>query len=313
MLVAGGAAVVILGNNSIDGCFAYTSPARPLRSTDVVVLHDGRVGHVTTDHVSQDPSFNADGSAIVFSSGRDGVYDPELGFERLALFTANIGGKSVERLTNGPYDHQPNWSPVGSEVVFVRSQFGKSRDPRVDIPLWEELWTLDVNTEEERLLFRAAPKPASPYQLFSPAWSPDGRHIVFSRADRRHHDVWMMDSDGSNSRRIAVDVSSSYFDSPELDWAPDGEHLVFVGATDEGEGIHLLDLDTGRTRRIVERGSSPAWSEDGSQIAYWEGSAKESDTDYRLYVVDPNGDGKQLVDGAPVLAYLYGRLDWTTC
>ena len=115
VVIAGLAAALILRGDSPfdDDCFTYTAPAPPLRSTDVVVLDNEKEVLVTDDHVSQDPSFNADATRIVFSSGRDGEYDPELGFERLALFTESATGDSEERLTGGPYDHQPNWSPAG--------------------------------------------------------------------------------------------------------------------------------------------------------------------------------------------------------
>lgn len=313
VLITAGAAALILRDSTIEGCFVYTAPAPPLRSTDVVVLHDETEAPITNDHVSQDPSFNAAGTRIVFSSGRDGEFHPEYGFERLALFTAFTIGDSQERLTHGPYDHQPNWSPVGSEVVFVRRQFAEGEDPQVALPVREELWTIDVETKAEQLLYEAPPSGGDPYRLYSPVWSPDGRQIAFSRADHRHHDVWIVDRDGSDARRLAAGVSTSYPDSPALDWSPDGEQIVFVGTTDEGEGIHLLEADTGRTQRIAERGSSPVWSPDGSQIAYWEGSAKERDTDYRLFVIDRESNRKELVEGAPLLAYVYGRLDWARC
>jgi WD40-like Beta Propeller Repeat len=104
--------------------FAYTVEAPPLRQTDVAVLMEGNQVRVTKDHLSQDPSFSPNGGRIVFSTGRDGDFNPELGFERLALFTASSTGGDEQRLTDGPFDSEPDWSPDGSKVVFVRSHYG---------------------------------------------------------------------------------------------------------------------------------------------------------------------------------------------
>ncbi len=103
---------------SDEPLFAYTRAARKLRQTEVGAFHEGNVVRVTTDQLSQDPSFSPDGSQVVFSSGRDGEFDPEVGYSRLALFTANWTGVDEERLTSGVYNYEPDWSPDGAKVVF---------------------------------------------------------------------------------------------------------------------------------------------------------------------------------------------------
>jgi hypothetical protein len=70
--------LLVAGGGCGQGRFVYPVNAG-LRQTDLVVLDGGEQMRVTDDHVSQHPSFNPDGSEIVFSSGRDGEFDPELG------------------------------------------------------------------------------------------------------------------------------------------------------------------------------------------------------------------------------------------
>jgi dipeptidyl aminopeptidase/acylaminoacyl peptidase len=92
---------------------------------------------------------------VVFASGRDGEFDPELGFERLALFTVSSDGGDAERLTSGPYDHQPDWSPDGSKVVFVREFY----DRTIRQEVFQELWVMDVESKNEERLLRLTARP----------------------------------------------------------------------------------------------------------------------------------------------------------
>jgi hypothetical protein len=190
--------------------FAYTVSAPRLRQTDVAVLGREEVVRATEDQLSEDPSFSPDGTRIVFSSGRDGNFHPELGYERRALFTASSGGGEERRLTRGPYDAEPDWSPDGS-AVFVRFRYGGRRDYESLRELRTvELWTVDIETREEQLLLRAPPRRGDAYRLYSPVWSPDGRRIAFSRATPAAHTLWLMDRDGSNVQQISEDIGSSY-------------------------------------------------------------------------------------------------------
>jgi dipeptidyl aminopeptidase/acylaminoacyl peptidase len=143
---------------SDEPLFAYTRAARKLRQTEVGAFHEGNVVRVTTDQLSQDPSFSPDGSRVVFSSGRDGEFDPEVGYSRLALFTANSTGGDEERLTSGVYDYEPDWSPNGSKVVFVRRRYSASQNPQEDFLSRRSCGTIPVPPVA---VFIISPQPGS--------------------------------------------------------------------------------------------------------------------------------------------------------
>ena len=190
--------------------FAYTAPAKKgrIRQSDVAVFGDGRQRFLTTDGLSVHPSFSPDGSRIVFSSGLGGDIDVEaIGYDHLRLFVANSTGGQRERLTSGPFDADPDWSPDGSRVVFVRDREGSFGAGGT------EIWTIEVDTREERLLMRLPHEPADVQNVVhSPVWSPDGRRIAFSLGrikdpdNRGPNEVWVMENDGSNRRRVVTDV-----------------------------------------------------------------------------------------------------------
>ena len=198
---------------------------------------------------------------------------------------------------------EPDWSPDGAAVVFARG------DAPGQHAGGHSLWMVEVATGDEHLLYRAPPKRGEPYRLYSPVWSPDGEHIAFSRSGGKQHGVWLMDRDGSNVRRIVADIGLSY-DTPALTWSPSGDALAFNGLTRRQYGLHVMDLHDRRPRMFDSFGEWPAWSPDGSAIAYF---FYVSDARWRLVVKDPRGGPRETVPGTPTLGYVYGRLDWARC
>jgi Tol biopolymer transport system component len=100
-----------------------------------------------------------------------------------------------------------------------------------------------------------------------PAWSPDGKQIVFQSYRSGNWRLWTAARDGSQ----LTEITSGPFDDREPHWSPDGKSIVF--ASDRGGSYDIWRIELGS--RVLEQlttdpanDSSPAYSPDGRSIAF---------------------------------------------
>jgi TolB protein len=186
--------------------------------------------------------------------------------------TLNSQGQAVAsdltQLTFDPGDKQhPSWSPDGNKLVYS-APGGKG-------PKGEEygldLFVLDLTqpkTPPVNLTHRVGDDT-------DPAWSPDGKLIALTNNGRQDkvRMVDLMNADGSNLRRLSVDLEEY-----EPAWSPDGQWLLFVVFARENHILYRRSAKDGfatmeffDNKAISERTgqvADPAWSPDGTRIAY---------------------------------------------
>ena len=105
-----------------------------------------------------------------------------------------------------------------------------------------------------------------------PAWSPDHRQIVFTSNRKTYFEVYIMDANGLNLRRVTfngVQEEASYA-SPA--WSPDGTKIVAARTAGflvahlymfHPDGTHMTQLTTG-----PHADENPTWLPDGSGILF---------------------------------------------
>ncbi len=183
-------------------------------------------------------SWSPDGALLAFE-----IYDPQTDERRVLIrradgsFTGNVP----------PLGRHPSFAPDGRQLVYV---------------LGGDLVVRDIHTWTWRRLTRGRSDSA-------PSWSPAGMTIAFTR----HHDLFLIRSDGRGVRRLVEDAADPA-------WSPDGSQIAF---TRRG-GLWRVRADGRGARRVghVASASSPAWSPDGSLIAY---------SGRGIMVVSPTGTG----------------------
>lgn len=264
-----------------EGRIAF-STQRPDDVQPVVTTMDADGANVRRLVPGSEPAWSPDGTRIAFTrTSEDGS---------TGIWVVNADGTGERRLTVNPQgaDEEPTWSPDGSTIVFSRSRFvSTSPDPVASEDL-RDLYAVPANGGEPRLLL------GGPTDDFSPAWSPDGSAIAFSRMVKPLPQIWLVRPDGSEPHRLTSSPQGAWRPT----WSPDGSMLAFDTAGggigligSDGSGLRSLDLPTDR----VSFPASPAWSPDGSRIAF----SAEDATGTGVFTVDLDGvDLRRLTDPA---------------
>ncbi len=187
-----------------------------------------------------------------------------------SLWRQALDSGTATQLTAGPgYDYQPDWSPDGKRVVFVR-YFNDAM----------ELYLLELDSGE------VSPLTDGGTVNLEPRWSPDGERLAFvSTRDTGRFHVFVGDVDGDTltgaeplveERRSEVE---RYYYSPydhELSpsWSPEGDALIYVGnpETPYGTGA-IYRHPLGGERVLVQDEETnwkarPDWSPDGKRVVY---------------------------------------------
>jgi TolB protein len=123
---------------------------------------------------------------------------------------------------------------------------------------------------------------------FSPAWSPDGGRIAFTRGLVDEAQVWVMAADGSGAASLTQSAGGS-----DPAWSPDSARIAFVSQRTGAPELYVMNADGSGAVQLTTTGgvAGPAWSPDGARIAYW------SELDSRIHLIGADGTGDGPVGG----------------
>ena len=203
---------------------AFTSYRRGGANIFVSNIFEGTLIEVTKGPAVGEnwlPAWSPDGARVAFTSTRDG--NPE-------IYIANRDGSNVRRLTNNPMiDISPTWSPSGTQIAFTSDRTGTPQIWIIDVdglnahkvtsesycdraswsgPPYNEIAysskngpgfdikVLDLTTGQTRQLTFGEGSNESP------AFAPNGRHIVFTSTRSGKTQVFTVSRDAKNVRQL---------------------------------------------------------------------------------------------------------------
>lgn len=126
----------------------------------------------------------------------------------------------------------------------------------------------------------------------SSSWSPDGRTIAFDAAHGGVFEVYLVEVDGSNVRRLTRTSGPRGSESP--DWSPDGRQLVFHSDREGKSELYVMDRTGSNVRRLTHtRGVAVTrqgrWSGAGRQIIFLSDRDGNWMTNREIYTMDADG------------------------
>jgi dipeptidyl aminopeptidase/acylaminoacyl peptidase len=178
------------------------------------------------------------------------------------LYLLSLDGASEPRRITSPEVRDakiaPHWSPDGRLLAYAQDHDG---DERYDIYIY------DTETGQHRNVTPDTAEYISP----SFSWSPDGTQLAVSATREERFGIWTLPLAGGAWTRVSDHPHSD--DEPH--WSPRGDWIAFTANT-EGQhlALFLARPDGSELRELRAPGGaplfaqSPAWSPDGTRIAF---------------------------------------------
>jgi TolB protein len=199
---------------------------------------------LTTASINLLPAWSHDGSALAFTSFRDGG--------GAHVYAVEVATRQIRPLVmTGDFATGASWSPDGGRLVYSGS----------------------TNDNTDVFLARADGGGArritdSRGIDISASWSPDGKRIAFVSERAGTPQIYVMNADGSGVRRVTF--QGNYNQEPT--WSPKGDLIAFSGRDEHRVfDLYTITVDGGRVTRLTQNqgtNEKPAWAPNGRYLLF---------------------------------------------
>jgi hypothetical protein len=168
---------------------------------------------VDMNHLASKPRWSPDGFEILFETTTTDGSD---------LWIFDRSGNETIQVGSGTYhDQDASWHPGGEQIVFASDR----HDTGLDI------WAADLSTG---LSWRMSHHPGDEVE---PAWSEDGRHLVWVRKQQQRYQLMLR---RFGEPEFALIESDQPLSSPS--WRPDNSLLTYLRHTSDGAVLEMAIL-----------------------------------------------------------------------
>lgn len=144
-----------------------------------------------------DPDFSPDGGLIAFKSTRAHRGDSidEFLDKDYEIFLMDTNGTVISQLTNDTLsDHDPDFSPDGTEIAFLRVQPDQSSD----------VWIMNSDGSNQKNLTMQG-------DCWYTSWIMDGEYIAYCSSITQNVDIFIMKSDGTEKAQVTYSPFTDEF------------------------------------------------------------------------------------------------------
>jgi TolB protein len=178
------------------------------------------------------------------------------------LVVSKADGSDRHPIYAGPLTEDmtgPAWSPDGNRIAFGAGGFFQRAQIR-------PARLLTVRTDGSGLTPLTA-DTANTTNDGMPSWSPDGKQVVFRRANGLKRNLYILDVASGTTRKL--ETGSDYDTFPT--WSGRGDWIAFMSNRDGDYEIYRIRPDGTGLRRLTRAAGNdahPAFSPDGEWIAF---------------------------------------------
>jgi len=210
------------------------------------------------------PTLSPDGSQVAYLSS---MTEELTGTAILVQTTEPAQPRTLTSPPDGAWDTNPEWSPSGREIAFLR------RSPGEDC----RIMAVQASGGEPRVLGSCDPHNRPTFD-----WTPDGNGLVFSSpmSGDGEPGLRLLDLASGRWRAIAYGATAEDVDTAPR-FSPDGKWIVFVRNTPLGD-LWRIPAGGGEAERLTHQRAELRgwdWTPDGQAIVF----GRRVDSHTRLY------------------------------
>ncbi len=222
------------------------------------------------NHLVLTPRFSPNQQEITYMSYRND--DP-----RVYLFNIETGQQEAVGKFPG-MSFAPRFSPDGQRVVMSLSRSGGQHS---------NVYSMDLRTRKMTRLTNTAAIDTSP------SYAPDGRRITFSSDRAGGTQLYVMNADGSNQKRISF--GKGRYSTPV--WSPRGDLIAFTKISKGKFLIGVMKPDGSRERILTEgrHNEGPTWAPNGRVLLFFRETGGATGGP-KLWMVDLTGRNERKIE-----------------
>ena len=192
------------------------------------------------------PSLSPDNKWVLYVHGWSGA--------ARSIWKRDLNTGADTRLTLGPQDYNPIWSPNGDFILFARSENG--------IKLYRK--PASGSGTEDLLL-------SSSHFLVPDQWSLNGRFLVYTDQDpKTQRDLSVLPIGAASGQPKPIPFLHSDFNEMQGQLSPDGRWMAYTSDESGQREVYLQPFPAANDKRRVSvaGGEQPRWRRDGKELFF---------------------------------------------